>query len=66
MASARMNENSLKNIEMHRKLREEVQKLSKDEQVKRVTNRLYAGKPMENDKKAITIQRHKTQDRNKK
>lgn len=59
-----MNENSLKNIEMHRKLREEVQQLTKDEQVRRVTNRLYAGKPMENDKKLITIQRQKTQDRN--
>lgn len=62
-----MNENSLKNIEMHRQLREEVQKLSKDEQMRRVTNRLYAGKEMEKTKKpTIITKRHKTQERKEK
>lgn len=56
-----MNENSLRNIEQHKKLREEVEKISKQEQVKRVANRLYAGQQKHKDHS--TTRRHNAHER---
>lgn len=55
-----MNENSLRNIQMHKQLRDEVQKLSQEEQIQRVMNRLYSGKEKE---KKTPKKQHKLQER---
>lgn len=57
-----MNENSLRNIELHKQLCDEVQKLSQEERIRRVTGRLYSGKEIDKGKKA-TITRHKIHER---